>query len=305
MAQTYGKACYQQLRLPAEFHIHCALMKATVLTAVLLAIVASASTQQSEFRWVARTSDAAVFGQIEAAFSSELKPDASDSQSHTVPMTVKFIERVGLRGDSCLVVIGEKESTSDPYTVFRAFSFDLRTRNKSPVRRKGVEWFWMWRVEKVAHLTPTGDTDIIFQYLSCTECESARLLASFHYVPTTGWEVREWSKEDGAALLIGSDLQYGDEGWYWYDCLHTVSDINGDGLDDVAVRCREQLQPDPEKPFKRVIKDTTLLYTARGGQFTRTAIDKTSDYAASVEKSLCATKPNSPLCLKPRSGKRP
>jgi len=31
---------------------------------------------------------------------------------------VKSIERIGLRGNSSLVIIGEKESKTDPYTVF-------------------------------------------------------------------------------------------------------------------------------------------------------------------------------------------
>jgi len=86
-------------------------------------------------------------------------------------------------------------------------------------------------IRKVAHFTSADETDVTFQFLDCTECEAERLLSSFHYVPSTGaWEVREWSKEDGAALVIGSDVQYGDDGLLWYDCLYAVSDITGDGF---------------------------------------------------------------------------
>jgi hypothetical protein len=216
-------------------------------------------------------------------------------------MTVKFIERVGLRDSSALVVIGEKESKADPYTVFRAFNYDLKTKTKSPVRGKDAEWFWMWHVEKVTHLTSAAETDIVFHFLDCTECEAEQLLAAFQYAPSTGkWDVLQWSEQDGPALLIGSDPQYGDE-FYYYDCLHTVSDTTGDGVEDVAVRCRTSGQADPENPAKRIIKDETLLYTAQRGTLTRIVVTKGSQYFSQVQQALCATsKRSSSLCLKPR-----
>jgi hypothetical protein len=163
----------------------------------------------------------------------------------------------------------------------------------------------MWRVEKVTHLTSADDTDIVFQFLTCTECESERLLAAVHYAVNTGtWELRQWSKEDGAGLMIGSDAQYGDDGFYHYDCLHAIADVTGDGLDDVAIRCRETVQPDPEKPLKRVTRDETLLYTARDGKLARAVIDKTSAKATTVQDVLCATEPSSPLCQKHTPTKR-
>jgi len=260
--------------------------------------VTSAAAQQPQFRWLNASADAVVLEHVQTAFSSELTPD-NDPQSHTVQMTVKFIERVGLRANAALVVLGEKESKTDPFTIYRAFSFDLQTKAKSPVRSTGAEWFWMWRVEKVTHLTSANDTDIVFQFLSCTECESERLLAVVHYAVNTGtWELRQWSMEDGAGMMIGSDVQYGDDGFYHYDCLHAIADVTGDGLDDVAIRCRESVQPDPEKPLKRVKRDETLLYTSRDGKLARVAIDKTSARATSIQGVLCATNPSSPLCPK-------
>jgi len=276
-------------------------MKSALLFVALGLITSSVAAQQDQFRWVTPRTDAAIYEQVKAEFASELAPDPYDAKSNVVRELVKSIERIGLRGNSLLVIIGEKESKTDPYTVFRAFSFDLRTKTKSPVRGKGVEWLWMWRFEKVAHFTSADETDVTFQFLDCTECEAERLLGSFHYVPSTGaWEVREWSKEDGAALVIGSDVQYGDDGLLWYDCLHAVSDITGDGLDDVAVRCRESLQPDPEKPSKHVTSDTTVLYTAVGRRLTKTVVGRGSAFSSSVQGTLCATKPDSSLCRKPR-----
>jgi hypothetical protein len=288
-------------QLPPSASVRCTVLdvRRFIIAAVILAVLtACAAAQQSEFRWLNANADSDVLERVQTAFSSELAPD-QDPQSRTLPMTVKFIERVGLRGNSALVILGEKESKTDPFTAFRAFTIDLQTKAKWPVRSAGVEWFWMWRVEKVTHLTSADDTDIVFQFLSCTECEWTRFLAAIHYTVNTGtWELREWSKEDGAGLMIGSDIQYGDDGYYYYDCLHAIADVTGDGLDDVAIRCRESVQPDPEKPLKRVRRDETLLYTAKDGKLARTVIGKTSEYTTVVRKTLCATKPSSPLCQK-------
>jgi hypothetical protein len=262
-------------------------------------MASSAVGQQSDFSWV--DSGSTVLKKVQAAFSNELTPDRGASESHTLPMTVKFVARVGLRGNSALVLIGEKENKTSPYVVFRAFSFDLQTRAKSQVRSKDVEWFWMWQLEKVAHLESADDTDILFHFLNCTECEATLLLAAFHYSRSTGtWEVRQWSKEDGAGLIIGDDVQYADDGFYYTECLHAIGDLTGKGLDDVAVRCRERVQPDPEKPLKRATRDETLIYTtARDGKLARIVIDRNSEYSTAVQAALCATEPSSPLCRKP------
>jgi hypothetical protein len=262
-------------------------------------MASSAIGQQSDFHWV--STDSTVSKQVHTAFANELAPDRNDPETHTLPMRFKFVHRVGLRGNSALVLIGEKESKTSPYVVYRAFSFDLRTQTKAPVRSKDTEWFWMWRLEKVSHLESAKDTDVLFQFLTCTECEATRLLADFHYSKNTGiWEIRHWSKEDGAALMIGDDAQYGDDGFYYTDCLHTVGKLTGKGLDDVAVRCRQRMQPDPERPQKRVTHDGTLLYTAAAnGKLKRVEVSETSEYFTAIQAALCAGRATSPLCRKP------
>jgi hypothetical protein len=256
--------------------------------------------QQSDFHWV--SSGSPVSKQVHLAFANELAPDPDDPQSHTIAMTFKFIHRVGLRGNSALVLIGEKENKTSPYAIYHAFSFNLRTQTKAPVRSKATESFWMWRLEKVAHLESADDTDILFQFLTCTECEATRLLADFHYSTSSAtWEMRQWSEEDGTGIIIGDDVQYGEDEFYYTDCVHTIRDLTGKGFDDVAVRCRERVQPDPEQALKRVTRDETLLYTAaREGKLTRMVIGETSEYSIAVRVALCATKPNSPLCRKAR-----
>lgn len=275
-------------------------MKRRLIQSVILAVVSlNARGQQSDFHWV--STDSIVSKQAHTAFANELAPDRDDPETHTLPMTFKFIHRVGLRGNSALVLIGEKESKASPYAVYRAFSFDLRTQAKAAVRSKDTEWFWLWRLEKVSHLESANDTDVLFQFLTCTECEATRLLADFHYSKDTGiWEIRQWSKEDGAALMIGDDAQYGDDGFYYTDCLHAVGKLTGKGLDDVAVRCRQRVQPSPERPHKRVTRDETLLYSAdEKGKLTRVVVGATSEYFTAIQAALCASRAASPLCRKP------
>lgn len=77
-----------------------------------------------------------------------------------------------------LLVTGEKEEQTNPSPYF-GFSFDLRTKTKSPVRTKGVEWLWMWRFEKAA-ISPLPMSPMTFQFPDCTECEAERLLGSFY-----------------------------------------------------------------------------------------------------------------------------
>jgi len=263
------------------------------------AVSLKALGQQSDFHWL--SSKSSLSKQVHRAFANELAPDRDDPQTHTLPMTFKFIHRLGLRGNSALVLIGEKENKTSSYTVYRAFSLDLRTQTKAAVRDKNIEWFWMWKQDKVVHLGSLDDTDVLFQFLTCTECEATRLLADFHYSGSTGiWEIRQWSKEDGAGLMIGDDVQYSDDGSYYTDCLHTVGKLAGKGLDDVAVRCRQRVQPDPGQPQKRVTRDETLLYTAAGdGKLARVVVGKTSQYFTTIQAALCTGRIKSPLCRKP------
>jgi hypothetical protein len=107
--------------------------------------------------------------------------------------------------------------------------------------------------------------------------------------------LRHWSEEDGDDLMIGSDHQFGDDGIYSYECLHTVQDLNKDGLDDVAVRCREILD---DGKIKRVTKDWTVLYTVQNGVFKRTVLHGSDPMNALVQTALCQNAPKSPLCRK-------
>jgi hypothetical protein len=267
-----------------------------IASVVVVAISLNALGQQSDFHWL--SSKSSLSRQVHRAFANELAPDRNDPQTHVLPMTFKFVHRVGLRGKSALVLIGEKENKTSPYAVYRAFSFDLRTQTKAAVRDKNIEWFWMWELDKVRNWKRTS---VSSRDPRCATCEATKLLADFHYSESTGiWKIRQWSKEDGPELMIGDDIQSGDDGFYYTDCLHTVGKLTGKGLDDVAVRCRQRVQPDPEQPQKRVTRDETLLYIATGdGKLARVVVGETSKYFTTIQAALCTGRAKSPLCRKP------
>ena len=104
------------------------------LAAILfsLACAANANAQSANgFRWLSSTTDAATWARIQAAFQSELKPDAGNSNGGPA-FQFKFLERVGVVGHSALVVVGHKTAKTpaegDEVERFSsAFSYDLKT----------------------------------------------------------------------------------------------------------------------------------------------------------------------------------
>lgn len=250
-----------------------------------------------EFRWEIRPQRSPLFTHAQKAFAEELRPDRPGETGNVVPLTVKHISKVGTFGETALVIIEYRENSTDPYPLFRAFSFDPKTGLKMLIGIREASWFPMWQFEKVAHFESPGSVDVVFQYRSCTECESELLLGSFHFdVRTHSWSLRHWSTEDGDSLLIGSDPQYGDDGIHKYECLHTVLDLTGDGLDDVAVRCRDSVETDDTKKPDRSTKDETLLYRVQKNVFSRTVVHKADPHYPAVQPSLCKTQSHSALC---------
>jgi len=209
---------------------------------------------------------------------------------------VRYVDKVGTIGDAALVIIGHKEHNGDPYPVYRAFNLNLSTHAKTLLRTKRTEWFSMWKFKTLAHFELRNGSDVVFRYFSCTECESVELLGAFHYdADARLWRIRTWTNEDGDSLMIGSDAQHGDDQDYLYDCLHSISDLTGDGLDDVAVRCRESVSPLENKP-STVTKDETLLYTLKGGRLARIVLSKGGKLPEVVRLALCENQAKNELC---------
>jgi len=272
------------------------LMSRTLSVTTLLAIVACASaaaqnttTVSSEFRWLDPRKDAALFDRVKGAFVDELKPDDPDKVKPVAAQLYKKISRIGIFQSSAVVIIAERETPTYTYgDYFQPFNYNLNTGRKEPFE-KG---FRRWRFKNFARFEPSKTSDIVFTYLSCTECEATYLLGSFHFDSATGaWNTRKWSeKDEDESIMIGSDTVVGsEEGEYDYQCLYKVADFNGDGFDDIAVRC----QAVGEK--HKIIEDTTLLYSVQQEKPVIITLTEPPRIAALTAK-LCEGTKKSRLC---------
>ncbi len=221
------------------------LMYRTLAATTLLAIAACTSaaaqiTASEDFRWLDPRKDAALFDQIKGAFVDELKPD--DPKVKLVePQLYKFhkrISRIGVFQSSALVLIAERDELASTYgDYFQAFNYDINVGKKEPFK-KG---FRRWRFHKFAHFSSAKTPDIVFTYLPTLEWETQYSLSSFRFDRQRGlWDMRVWSNnQDDDMIDIGSDTVEGsEEGEHDVHCLFKVADFNGDGLDDIAVRCQ-------------------------------------------------------------------
>lgn len=71
-------------------------------------------------------------------------------------------------------------------------------------------------------------------------------------------------------------------------CLHSVRNFNGDGLDDIAIWCRDR------ETIHGAETDSVFLYTMRGGTPARIAPE--DPLLKSIKSELCRQTPGSPLC---------
>ncbi len=265
-------------------------LAATTLLAIVACVPAPAqntTTASTDFRWLDPRKDAALFDRIKGAFVDELKPDDPEKVKPVVPQLYKRISRIGVFQSFALVLIAERETPTYTYgDYFQPFNYDINTGKKEPFE-KG---FTRWRFKRFARFEPSKTHDIVFTYLSCTECEATYLLGSLHFDPQrSSWDTRAWSDKDDA-IMIGSDTVVGsEEGEYDYQCLYKVADFNGNGLDDVAVRC----QAVGEKG--KIIEDTTLLYSVQQGKPVIITITEPQRIAALTAK-LCEGTKKSRLC---------
>jgi hypothetical protein len=93
---------------------------------LLISLVLTTSAQATQlemhqtvgtFRWIHPNSDPKLWQQIESAFQEELAPDdAKSGQDNLDVFRYKYLEKVGMLGDSALVIIGRrpaKEMTAE------------------------------------------------------------------------------------------------------------------------------------------------------------------------------------------------
>jgi hypothetical protein len=272
--------------------------RSLIICALVLGICFPVAAQNSDaaklsFRWLDRKADAAPFGKIQTVLAGELKPDDPDAVKPYQALLYKYVARIGVVGANAIVLIGERDEVSDKTgDYFLAFNLDTESGAKSAVSTNG---FPAWKFKTLARLESSQVPDIFFTYSSCTECEADYLLASFRFdVTDRVWKVRTWNEKDDA-ILIGSDMSVGaDDGDSDTGCVYSIADFDGDGFDDVAVRCVDSLAAEAGKPPK-VTSDTTKLYSVKNGE---PKVSEVHDPAqmSSIQRKLCAGSPKSPLC---------
>jgi len=269
--------------------MHRTLAATTLLAMVVCTSAAAQNTAStsSDFRWLDPRKDAALFDRIKGAFVDELKPDDPEKVKPVVPQLYKRISRIGVFQSSALVLIAERETPTYNYgDYFQPFNYNLNTGKKEPFE-KG---FTRWHFKRFVRFEPSKTPDIVFTYLSCTECEATNLLGTFYFDSTTGtWSTRKWSEKD-EAIMIGSDTVVGsEEGEYDYQCLFKIADFNSDGFDDLAVRCLAVGEKN------KILEDTTNLYTVQQGK-PKIVTVKDPKQVAAITTTLCENVKKSKLC---------
>jgi hypothetical protein len=270
-------------------------MPRTVLISILiLAAFSSASGQNVQpsstaFRWLDSSKHATLFEHIKAAFADELKPDDPEKVKPVVAQEYKWISRIGVFEASALVLIGERETRASTYgNYFVAYNYDLKSGEKTSLTsfNKG---FMNWKFKKPIRFDSSRTPDIVFAYSSCTECEADYLLSSFRLDSTDAkWKVRTWS-EKSTEILIGSDYSAGTEEDSKYDCLFRFADFNGDGFDDLAVRCLATTEQG------KILDDITTIYTVQRGQ-PQVLTVKDPQQLATIRNQLCVDSKKSKMC---------
>jgi len=249
----------------------------------------SASHSSPAFHWLDSTKDAALLERIKTAFRDELRPDDPQKVKPYVAEEYKWISRVGVFETSALVLVGERETrTSRHGDYFVAFDYDLKNGEKTSLTSFN-HGFDDWTFKRILRFDSSRAPDVLFAYPSCTECEADYLLSSFRFdIRDAKWKVRTWGKE-GTEILIGSDYSVGTDEDSKDDCLFKVADFNGDGFDDLAVRCQTVSRQG------KVLQDTTTIYTVQHGHSQILTV-KDPHQLATIADRLCASAKKSRLC---------
>jgi hypothetical protein len=270
-------------------------MGRTVLIAILMLAASysaagqSAQPSSTAFHWLNSNKNATLFERIKTAFTDELKPDDPEKVKPVVAQEYKRISRVGVFESSALVLIGERETRTSTYSnYFIAFNYDLKSGEKTSLTSFN-NGFMKWKFKKLVRFDSSRTPHIVFTHPSCTECEADYLLSSFRLDSTDAkWKVRT-RNEKSTEILIGSDYSVGNEEDSKDDCLFKFGDFNGDGFDDLAVRCLSVTERG------KILEDTTTIYTIQHGQ-SQVLTVKDRQQLATIRNQLCVDAKKSKLC---------
>jgi len=251
---------------------------------------------QDTVRWIGPKDKPAVWAHVRAAFQNELEPDDPRKTSPVMAYSYKYVHRIAVAGDDALVLIGHRETEDSKYAdYFSAFNFNLRTRTKTPIADATV--LWVWKLVRLARFDPSKVPDIVFSYLTCTECEASQILGAFRYDSAKHqWALRKWqfakdkwwTTQEG--LVTWADVSVS-ENILSFDCIYGF--IPGSAaLDNLAIRCREVTETDKGR---RHILDSTLIYSYRTDHFGFRMV-ASAEEQKQTHSELCLQSPRSKFC---------
>jgi hypothetical protein len=254
-------------------------------------------------RWVSERENATLWAHIRSDFHDELQPDDPAKVAPVLPYSYKYIYRVAVYQDSALVLVDHLETKDTQYPgYYSAFDYDLKSHARTPI--KGVEVVSVFRFVRFAALDPTAPPDIVFTWMTCTECEASQVLSAFHYDSVNRqWVLRRWETHkdvwwtSDSGPIIWSDVSVSDT--ISFECLHGFVKSNGDVA--FVVRCREVSEPEGSK---LKINDITAKYSFKGAESKLETV--TGENKTKLLNELCEGSPKNKLCkgTAPPTGKQ-
>jgi hypothetical protein len=212
--------------------------------------------------------------------------DPQTLKPHQIALRYRYIARVARAADVCLVIIGQRESKrAPPGTGFIAFSYDLKSHHKTLItKRPLLGWrSLMWtRLEKGLH------QELLFEHVSCFECESETYLSSiFLDLNRRAWTLRAWPIPDEPTNIPVGAWSIGFDDASRTTCLFKIANFFG-AERALGVWCPEVLE-DRREPEERV-----RLYTITDGEPATRTPDATE--VRSMMRVLCRSHSSHVLC---------
>jgi hypothetical protein len=242
---------------------------------------------------------------VQTAFGDKLKPDKPDPA--VLAYGYKYLNSVGVSDNTALVIVGYRirqrpTAIERDFDHFLAFNYDFVSGAVSEVvdpERTDVVALYMynWRFIRLARFEPLSVPDVVFTYLSCTECEEEKILASLRYDSATRiWQIRSWGNGEPewwrtrVGLVINRDISASSS--LSYDCLYGFLGDGAGDLERVAIRCREVTEDEQRKSS---LADSTIIYSLKEGSFSGNTVT-TKDQRLKIWSDLCRTSPQAKLC---------
>lgn len=244
-------------------------------------------------KWVSEKENATLWAAIRTDFHGQLQPDDPAKVAPVMAYSYKYIYRVAQYQDSALVLVHHLETKYTKYPgYYSAFNYDAKSHTHTPI--KGVEVVSVFKFIRFASLDPAAPPDIVFTWMTCTECEASQVLSTLHYDGDKhGWTLRSWETDKDiwwtseSGPVIWADVSASDT--ISFDCLHGF--LTDTGSLAFGIRCHEVTE---SETGKREIKDVTLKYSFMGP-------DSRLEIASGENKTkllseLCEESPRNKLC---------